>query len=106
MAAAALGVLNDARFAAVFGPGSRAEVAVAGLAPGVGPISGRVDRLLVEQDRVLVVDFKTNRSAPARIADADPAYVAQMAVYVAVLRSIFPDRACRSGPWCGPMDPG
>ena len=93
MAAAALGVLNDAQFAAVFGPGSRAEVAVAGLAPRVGPISGRVDRLVVEANRVLVIDFKTNRPAPARIEDADPAYIKQMAVYVAVLRTIFPDRA-------------
>ena len=96
MAAAALGVLNDARFTAVFGPGSRAEVAVAGLAPGAGPISipisGRVDRLLVEAGRALVVDFKTNRPAPARIEDADPAYIRQMAVYVAVLRTLFPDR--------------
>jgi ATP-dependent helicase/nuclease subunit A len=92
MAGAALAVLNDGQFAAVFGPGSRAEVAVAGLAPRVGPISGRVDRLLVEESRVLVVDFKTNRPAPARIQDADPAYIAQMAVYVAVLKTIFPDR--------------
>jgi ATP-dependent helicase/nuclease subunit A len=92
MAAAALGVLNDQQFAAVFGSGSRAEVAVAGLAPGVGPISGRVDRLVVEPDRVLVVDFKTNRPAPGRIEDADPAYLAQMAVYVAVLKTIFPGR--------------
>ena len=92
MAAAALGVLNDGRFAAVFGPGSRPEVAVAGHAPGVGPISGRVDRLLVEPGRVLVIDFKTNRPAPTRIEDADPAYIRQMAVYVAVLRTIFPDR--------------
>jgi ATP-dependent helicase/nuclease subunit A len=92
MAAAALGVLNDTEFAAVFGPGSRPEVAVAGLAPGVGPISGRVDRLLVEAHRVLVIDFKTNRPAPARIEDADPAYIRQMAVYVAVLQTLFPDR--------------
>jgi ATP-dependent helicase/nuclease subunit A len=92
MAAAALGVLNDPQFAAVFGPGSRAEVAVAGLAPGAGPVSGRVDRLLVETGRVLVVDFKTNRPAPARIEDAHPAYIRQMAVYGAVLRSIFPGR--------------
>ncbi len=95
MAAAALGVLEDGRFAAVFGPGSRAEVAVAGLAPGlgrIGAVSGRVDRLLVEKDRVLVVDFKTNRPAPASIETADPAYIRQMAVYAAVLGSIFPDR--------------
>ncbi|HWA62739.1 MAG TPA: PD-(D/E)XK nuclease family protein, partial [Caulobacteraceae bacterium] len=92
MAAAALGVLGDPQFAAVFGPGSRAEVAVAGHAPGAGPVSGRVDRLLVEPDRVLVIDFKTNRPAPARIEDADPAYIRQMAVYAAVLKTIFPDR--------------
>ena len=39
-------------------------------------ISGRVDRLVVEPRRVLVVDFKTNRPAPDRIEDADPAYLA------------------------------
>jgi ATP-dependent helicase/nuclease subunit A len=67
-------------------------VAVAGLAPGIGrAISGRVDRLLVEADRVLVVDFKTNRPAPASIEQASQAYIDQMAVYAAVLRSIFPE---------------
>jgi ATP-dependent helicase/nuclease subunit A len=56
-------------------------------------ISGRVDRLLVEDTRVLVADFKTNRPAPATIEAADPAYVRQMAVYWAVLAEIFPGRA-------------
>jgi ATP-dependent helicase/nuclease subunit A len=93
MASAALAVLADQRFAAVFGLGSRAEAAVAGAAPGLKrPVSGRVDRLVVEDDRVLVVDFKTNRPAPETIEDADPAYLEQMAVYVAVLRAVFPDK--------------
>ncbi len=96
MAAAALAVLNDARFAAVFGPGSRAEIALAGAAarlPSGLAVSGRVDRLLVEERRVLVADFKTNRPAPATIEAADPAYVRQMAVYWALLGEIFPGRA-------------
>jgi ATP-dependent helicase/nuclease subunit A len=95
MAAAAFGVLEDDRFADVFGPGSRAEVALAGtsaLLPKGLAISGRVDRLVVTSERVLVVDYKTNRPAPAAIEHADPAYLAQMAVYVAVLREVFPDR--------------
>jgi len=95
MATAALAVLEDPTFAAVFGPGSRAEVALAGAAerlPKGLAISGRVDRLLVEPDRVLVIDFKTNRPAPSRIEDADDAYVMQMAVYWALLRQIFPGR--------------
>jgi ATP-dependent helicase/nuclease subunit A len=47
---------------------------------------------VIEPDRVLVVDFKTNRPAPDRIEDADRAYLVQMAVYVAVLRDVFPGR--------------
>ncbi|MGI8840391.1 MAG: double-strand break repair helicase AddA [Caulobacteraceae bacterium] len=95
MATAALAVLNEPKFSAVFGPGSRAEVSLAGAAdrlPAGLAISGRVDRLVVEAGRVLVVDFKTNRPAPARIEDADPAYILQMAIYAAVLAEIFPGR--------------
>jgi ATP-dependent helicase/nuclease subunit A len=95
MASAAFGVLEDSRFAAVFGPGSRAEVSVAGGAatlPATLRIAGRVDRLVVTPQRVLVVDYKTNRPSPDRIENADPAYLAQMAVYAAVLAEVFPDR--------------
>jgi ATP-dependent helicase/nuclease subunit A len=95
MAQAALSVLNDDRFAAVFGPGSRPEAAIAGRAAGLPEglaVSGRVDRLVVEKDRVLVVDFKTNRPAPERIEDADWSYKVQMAVYAAVLAEVFPGR--------------
>ena len=95
MVAAALAVLEDDRFAAVFGPGSRAEAAIAGGAPDLPAglaVSGRLDRLVIETDRVLVADFKTNRPSPARIEDADKAYITQMAVYAAVLRAAFPGR--------------
>lgn len=95
MIGAAFGVLDDARFAAVFGAGSRAEAAVAGTSPEFPPglaISGRVDRMLVSEEKILVVDFKTNRPAPDRIDNADPAYLTQMALYVAALRVVFPDR--------------
>ncbi|RZJ17688.1 MAG: double-strand break repair helicase AddA [Brevundimonas sp.] len=95
MIAAAFAVLDDARFAPVFGEGSRAEVALTGSSPDLPPgvsISGRIDRLVVTPDRVLVVDFKSNRPAPDQVEDADPAYVLQMAIYVAVLRRLYPDR--------------
>ena len=73
----------------------RAEVALAGAAKGLPnglAISGRIDRLVVQTDRVLVIDFKTNRPAPDRIEDAAKAYIQQMAIYVAVLKEIFPGR--------------
>jgi ATP-dependent helicase/nuclease subunit A len=92
IARATLGLLSDDTFAAVFGAGSKAEVALAGHAAGLD-LSGRVDRLVVEDHRVLVVDFKTNRPAPDCIETADPAYIRQMALYAALLEQVFPDRA-------------
>ena len=95
IARAALTVLEDPRFAEAFGPGSRPEAAVAGTSPELPlglSISGRVDRMVVRPDRVLVIDFKSNRPAPDRIDNADPAYITQMALYVAVLREIFKGR--------------
>ncbi|HRJ65310.1 MAG TPA: PD-(D/E)XK nuclease family protein, partial [Brevundimonas sp.] len=89
---AAFRVLDDDRFAPVFGVGSRPEVALTG-SVGTTPVSGRMDRLVVTPDRVLVIDYKTNRPAPARIEDADPAYVLQLAIYAAILRDLYPDRA-------------
>ncbi|MDZ4111179.1 MAG: double-strand break repair helicase AddA [Brevundimonas sp.] len=110
MIAAAFAVLDDARFGPVFGPGSRPEVAVTGTVAGVA-IAGQIDRLVVAPDRVLVVDYKTNRPAPDRIGDADPAYVLQIALYVAVLRQLYPDRAVEAalvwtdGPRLMPVPP-
>jgi ATP-dependent helicase/nuclease subunit A len=91
IAASALAVLADPQFAELFGPGSQAEVALAGTVRGL-PVTGRIDRLLVTETRVLVADFKTNRPAPARIEDADETYLAQLGAYAALLAEIYPAR--------------
>ena len=99
MIGAAMGVLEHPDFAAVFGPGSRAEVGLAGSAKALPPglaISGRVDRLVVTPTCVTVVDYKTNRPAPADIEQADPSYIAQLAIYAAVLGEVFPGREIRA----------
>jgi ATP-dependent helicase/nuclease subunit A len=99
MIQAAMGVLEHPDFAEVFGPGSRAEVALAGTAkalPDGLAISGRVDRLVVTPRRVTVIDYKTNRPAPADISAADRSYVAQLAIYAAVLGEVFPGREVRA----------
>jgi ATP-dependent helicase/nuclease subunit A len=83
-------VLEDARFAEAFGPSSRPEVAVAGqLIPGLS-LSGRIDRLVVGDERVLIIDYKSNRPAPDRAEDAPIDYQRQMAGYVGLLRHIYP----------------
>ncbi len=84
-------VLDHPDFAALFGPGSRAEVPVAGVV-GKTPVAGYVDRLAVTDSQVLVIDYKTNRPPPARADDVPMAYLRQMAAYRRLLQGIYPDR--------------
>ena len=55
-------------------------------------IAGIVDRLLVTDDAVTVIDYKTGRHVPESAAAVAPAYLRQMAAYRDALRVIFPGR--------------
>jgi len=46
----------------------------------------------VTADRVLIVDYKTNRPAPAHLDAVPPAYLNQLALYRMVLRKLYPGR--------------
>ena len=91
---ATMGVLEDKRFAAVFAEGGRAEAPVIGRL-GANTINGRIDRLVITDAEVLVVDYKTDRPAPATLQGVGEAYVAQMAAYRAVLSQRWPNRPIR-----------
>ena len=61
--------------------GSLAEVAIMGTLHLRGKdhaVSGVIDRLAVSGDRVLIVDYKTNRPAPQTLADV-PGYLCDAA---------------------------
>ena len=74
----------------MFGPGSRAEVPVAGVLNQQGrpsaPFSGRLDRLAGKEDADHLVDFELG-AAPLSPA---PAHVAQLALYRAALAPLYP----------------
>ncbi|HVY87461.1 MAG TPA: 3'-5' exonuclease, partial [Hyphomonadaceae bacterium] len=91
---AAFRVLDDPRFAQVFRPGGRAEAPVVGKIGGV-TINGRVDRLVITDTEILIVDYKTDRPAPPSVEAVGEAYVAQMAAYRAVLSQLWPNRPIR-----------
>ena len=94
-----LRVLDDPAFREAFRPGSRAEVPIVGKIVLDGEtvrVSGQIDRLAVTPDSVLICDFKTNRPAPRRIEDVPQPYVAQLALYRAVLDKLYPGRAIRA----------
>jgi ATP-dependent helicase/nuclease subunit A len=93
-------ILDDPLFAALFAPGSRAEVAVMGSLLVKGKqrtISGKIDRLAVGPDKVFIVDYKTNRPAPTTLAEVPPAYILQLALYRALLKPLYPGREVAAG---------
>ena len=90
-----LAVLGNKRFAELFAPGSRAEVPIVGRFRG-RPLSGQVDRLVVTPKAVLIGDYKTNNPAPRKPDDVPKGYVTQLALYRAVLATLYPDRPIRA----------
>ncbi len=102
IAAETLAVLRDPTFATLFGPTSRAEVAIVAEVAhpkGTGPalrVAGKIDRLVQDGDSVLIVDYKTNRPPPADPAGVADAYLLQLAAYRLAVARIFGHRNVRA----------
>ena len=84
-----LAVLAAPESSFLFGPGSRAEVPLVGRIDDQ-VVSGQIDRLAIAGDVVNIVDFKSNRPAPATVNDVPAVYLRQMALYRAALARIYP----------------
>lgn len=91
-----MAVLSKPEFREIFGDKARAEVSLVGTVTASDGkdvmISGQIDRLLVEEDRVLIVDYKTNRVPPISVDDVSRDYLAQLCVYRRLLQDIYPQR--------------
>ncbi|HEY9010501.1 MAG TPA: double-strand break repair helicase AddA [Devosia sp.] len=89
----ALSILDRLELSFLFGPNSRAEVPFFANAERNGKpirLAGRFDRLVVEPDRVLVVDFKSDANVPTDFADVPSAYLTQLGLYALVASQLFP----------------
>jgi len=94
IAAETLAVLAAPEWADLFGPGSEAEVPIVGLV-GDRAVSGRIDRLLVTDTEVAIVDYKTMRPVPPTEADVPDSYLDQLAAYRAALARVYPGKTVR-----------
>jgi ATP-dependent helicase/nuclease subunit A len=99
LAAQIIALIDDPRFAALFAPGSRAEVSIAGRVQRTDRppalVAGQIDRLVVTPSDILIVDYKTNHTLPRTADDAPRDYVRQLALYRQVLAGLYPGRPVR-----------
>ncbi|MCH8081170.1 MAG: double-strand break repair helicase AddA [Proteobacteria bacterium] len=89
------GVLEHPEYSFIFGPGSRGEVALAGTIEG-NFISAQIDRLVVEKDRITLVDYKSDRRVPETVAAAPREYLQQIGLYRELLKDLYPGREIRA----------
>ncbi len=90
-----LAVLDNPALAHLFGPDSQPEVPLVGTINtqlGERVISAQLDRLVVTDDQVMIIDYKTNRPPPLDETDVPVPYLKQMAAYRSALRSIYPGK--------------
>ncbi len=85
-------ILEDSQFAAVFGEDSLAEVPVTAMLEASQTLSGQIDRLVILEDSVLVVDYKTSRTIPQNAQAIAAHYREQMQLYVDTLHRVYPDK--------------
>ena len=97
----ALRLLDDPVLAReVFRPEALAEVDLAGRLGGDAGLAGRpfrgtIDRLIVTDDEIVAIDFKTNAEVPATPDEIPEGILRQMGAYGRALADIWPDRPVR-----------
>jgi len=95
----ALAIFAGPNAGLLFGPGSRPElpIFVSGSKNGQ-PVRliGRIDRVIVQNDQVLVVDFKSNASPPLKPGDVSTPYRVQLGLYLRAAQRLFPALSARA----------
>ena len=95
----AVSILSRAELTHLFGPASRAELPFRVQAIQRGKhvwLSGRMDRVVVDDSGVLVVDYKSDALVPDGAADVPGNYLTQLGLYALVAGQLFPGRPVRA----------
>ncbi|MCL3881598.1 double-strand break repair helicase AddA [Marivita sp. GX14005] len=95
----ALAVLDSPELQPFFAPEALAEVPLTARLPALrnAVLRGVIDRLLIRPDKIIAVDFKSNRTVPETPAQTPDGLLRQMGAYRAMLAVIYPDREIETG---------
>ncbi len=88
-------IISDKDFGILFGKNSRAEVTIGGKIIRDGEeylMTGNIDRLVVGEKTVWIVDYKNSKYIPKTVNDISKQYIAQMAAYREALKDIYPNK--------------
>ena len=84
-------LLDNPALAPIWSPDTLTEVDITADIAGLGRIHGAIDRLILPDQTVTAIDYKSNRLVPNAPEETPEGLLRQMAVYHAALAQIFPD---------------
>jgi len=90
-----MGVLCHPDLTEVFSSHGQAEISVMGtffLNNEERTVSGRIDRLAATEERVILLDYKTNRTPPENLDAVPLSHRAQLAIYREILKPLYPGK--------------
>lgn len=93
--AESVGIIENTKFAHIFVKDALAEVPINGLVQIRGTpiaVSGQIDRLVISEDTVWIIDYKSNYAPPSEDEAIPEAYVRQMRLYQSVVQKIYPEK--------------
>ena len=90
----ALSVLNDSKFSYIFKKSVLSEVPFSANLPKLEnqKIYGIIDRLIIGENKVQIIDFKTNSTVPENVNQIPTGILKQMSAYKQAVMQIFPDK--------------
>lgn len=84
-------ILCHPEYGDFFRAGSMAEVPITALMPDNKVISGQIDRLVVGESDIWILDYKTNRPSPKEETAIPQIYRDQLKAYRDVVQNIYPE---------------
>ncbi|MEJ6396616.1 double-strand break repair helicase AddA [Yoonia sp. 208BN28-4] len=88
---AVIALLDAPDLAHVFDPNALTEVGISAELPDGRRMHGTIDRLIVTDDRVTAIDYKTNRIVPDDADQTPEGLLRQMGAYAHALAQVYPD---------------
>ncbi len=86
-------LLDHPDLAPIWSADALTEVDITAEIHGLGRIHGAIDRLIIADDCIIAIDYKSNQRVPAKPEQTPDGLLRQMAVYHAALTQIYPDTA-------------
>ncbi len=88
-------LFENNKFTVLFGENSTAETPIVGIVDGK-VFSGQIDRLVVLENEVWIVDYKTNKFVPRTATGVSQSYKIQLFAYKELIKNIFTDKVIKT----------